>query len=112
MVISGNIPAHSCTRRSMCPVGRGLSKSTDYNRRVIPRRRWAQLSPRTRRLLIVAMAVESALKVAAMIDLARRPPDEVRGPKKVWLVAIPVMNSLGALPIVYFIWGRRGAHPG
>lgn len=71
------------------------------------RRRWSELSERTRRAIIIAASVEGALKIAALIDLARRPAAEVRGPKPAWAAAIVLVNSAGAVPIGYFRCGRR-----
>jgi hypothetical protein len=71
------------------------------------RRKWSELEPRTRRFLVVASAIEGVLKVAALIDLARRPSKEVRGPKAGGAAAVTFINSLGAVPIAYFAWGRR-----
>jgi len=65
------------------------------------------LSPRTRRLIAVASAIEAVLKVAALIDLTRRPASEVRGSKVRWAVAVTLINSLGAVPVAYFEWGRQ-----
>jgi hypothetical protein len=47
------------------------------------------------------------LKIAALIDLARRPSNEVRGSKDGWAAAVSLINALGAVPIAYFAWGRR-----
>lgn len=69
--------------------------------------RWNDLSPRTRRLIIAGGTVEAALKVAALVDLARRPSSQVRGSKLRWATAIIVVNSLGVVPIAYFVRGRR-----
>jgi hypothetical protein len=52
-------------------------------------------------------AVEAGLKIAALIDLARRPARQVRGSKRWWAVAITFINAAGAVPIVYFLRGRR-----
>ena len=71
------------------------------------KRKWRDLEPRTRRLLVLAASIEGALKIAALIDLARRPADRVRGSKARWAVAVSLINSLGAVPIAYFVWGRR-----
>ena len=71
-----------------------------------PKKRWRELSPRTRRLIIVASSFEGALKFAALVDLARRPAEEVRGSKAKWAIAIAVVNSSGALPLYYFARGR------
>jgi hypothetical protein len=70
-------------------------------------KKWSELSPRTRRLLLVAATIEGALKVVALIDLARRPASAVHGSKAAWAASLPLVNSFGALPIVYFVWGRR-----
>ena len=72
-------------------------------------RTWNDLSPRTRRLLGLAAAIEGALKIAALVDLARRPAAGVRGSKVRWALAVTFINSLGALPVAYFAWGRRKA---
>ena len=71
------------------------------------RKRWSELSPRTRRFIVVTGTVEAVLKVAALVDLARRPAAQVRGPKRRWAAAITLINSAGVVPIVYFTRGRR-----
>jgi hypothetical protein len=69
-------------------------------------RRWSTLSSRTRRLILAAASAEGALKIAALVDLWRRPKEEVRGPKLGWAAAIVIINSAGAVPISYFVRGR------
>ena len=71
------------------------------------RRQWSDLSQRTRRLLIGAGVAEGMLKVAALIDLKRRPASQVRGPKWAWATVVTVVGSAGVLPISYFLFGRR-----
>jgi hypothetical protein len=73
----------------------------------VTKNRWNSLSPRTRRIIVTAGAIEGLLKLAALVDLARRPNDEVRGSKARWAVAIVLINSVGAVPIAYFVRGRR-----
>jgi hypothetical protein len=68
---------------------------------------WETLSPRSRRLIITGGAFEGLLKFAALIDLARRPASEIRGSKVRWALAVTLINSIGAVPIAYFAWGRR-----
>jgi hypothetical protein len=70
-------------------------------------RRWSDLSPRSRRFLVVAGSLEAMLKLAALIDLARRPAQQIRGSKPAWAVAIVLVNSAGAVPLAYFARGRR-----
>ena len=79
-----------------------------------PERRWSDLSGRTRKLIIVTAVAESILKAAALIDIKRRPASQIRGPKWLWAPVVAVVNSLGIVPISYFIFGRRkpGPRPG
>ena len=71
------------------------------------RRRWSDLSEGTRRLILVTAVAESILKGAALIDIKRRPSDQIRGPKWLWVPVVAVVNSLGIVPISYFVFGRR-----
>ena len=70
-------------------------------------KQWNDLEPRTRRLIVVAAAIEGVLKIAALLDLVRRPSSEARGSKAGWAAAVALVNALGAVPIAYFVWGRR-----
>lgn len=70
-------------------------------------KRWHDLSPRTRQLIAAAASIDGALKVAALFDLKRRPTEEVRGSRKAWAAAIVLINSAGAVPVAYFLKGRR-----
>lgn len=70
-------------------------------------KRWLDLSPRTRQVIVAGVAVEGVLKVGALIDLQRRPAEQVRGSKNAWAVAIVLINSAGAVPVAYFLRGRR-----
>jgi hypothetical protein len=71
------------------------------------RRQWSDLSVGTRRLLAITAVAEAILKLAALIDLKRRPASQVRGPKWVWATAVTVVSSAGVVPISYFVLGRR-----
>jgi hypothetical protein len=73
----------------------------------MPSRRWNDLDPRIRLAVRLVAAVEAGLKIAALIDLARRPAAQVRGSKRWWALAITLVNSAGAVPLVYFLRGRR-----
>lgn len=75
------------------------------------RKRWDELSPRARRAVIAAGAFDSALKIAALADLARRSPADVRGSNVRWALAITLTNSAGLVPIAYFTYGRRRPLP-
>ena len=70
------------------------------------RKHWDELDPRVRQAVMLVGAVEAGLKIAALIDLARRPAAEVRGSKARWAAAIALLNSAGVVPVVYFLRGR------
>ena len=71
------------------------------------RRRWSDLSEGTRRMIIVTAAAESILKGAALLDIKRRPANQIRGPKWLWVPVVILVNSAGIVPISYFVFGRR-----
>lgn len=60
-----------------------------------------------RALLGAAGVVDAALRVYCLIDIAKRPADEVNGPKVAWIPALALVSSLGALPAAYLLWGRK-----
>lgn len=71
------------------------------------KKRWRDLSPRTRKLILVGATCDGLLKVVALRDLRHRPTERVRGRKWVWVAALSVVNSAGVLPVAYFSYGRR-----
>jgi hypothetical protein len=73
----------------------------------MPKRRWSELSERTRKLILLGAAFEGVLKILALIDLKRRPAGEIRGSKAKWATAVVLVNSVGAVPIAYFLCGRQ-----
>ena len=69
------------------------------------RKQWSDLSPRQQRSVIAGGVVQVLLAAAAaLLDLRRRPAEEVRGSKKLWAAATMV-NFVG--PLAYFLFGRR-----
>ncbi|MGD9989954.1 hypothetical protein [Pseudonocardia sp.] len=70
-------------------------------------KRWNDLSPGVRKLLVVAGSADAALRAAALFDLRRRPAEQIRGPKWVWVTALSVVSSAGLLPLAWFVVGRR-----
>jgi hypothetical protein len=67
-------------------------------------KKWADLSPRQRRLIVASAVVQVGLQAAALVDLVKRPAEQVNGPKAAW-VAASFVNFAG--PIAYFAFGRR-----
>jgi hypothetical protein len=74
-------------------------------------RQWSDLSERNRRLLIAVAVADGTLRIAALIDIKRRPASQIRGRKWVWATAVTIVNSAGVLPISYFVFGRQQPRP-
>jgi hypothetical protein len=73
------------------------------------RKRWSELTSRQRTAIVAASAVEVVLTTVALVDLARRPSDQVRGSKPLWALGCFV-QPIG--PIAYLTFGRRPALTG
>jgi hypothetical protein len=73
----------------------------------MPPQRWSDLSERNRKLIIAAGIVDVTLRIAALIDIKRRPASQIRGRKGLWAAVVAVVNSAGVLPVSYFLFGRR-----
>jgi hypothetical protein len=71
---------------------------------------WSNLSQGQRRVIVAVAAVETALKIAMLVDLKRRPAVQVKGSKRVW-AASAIVNSAGIIPLSYFVFGRRSPLP-
>lgn len=71
-----------------------------------PKKTWSELTGPQRAAVLTMASVQLSLAAAAWTDLARRPADQVRGPKAIWALVIAV-NFVG--PIAYFTKGRRTA---
>jgi hypothetical protein len=70
-------------------------------------RRWGDLSERNRKVIIAAAIGEAVLKTAVLIDIRRRPASQIRGSKRMWIIAAVLVNSAGVGPLSYFAFGRR-----
>ncbi|MEV7007496.1 PLD nuclease N-terminal domain-containing protein [Streptosporangium sp. NPDC051022] len=68
------------------------------------RKRWRDLSERQRAAILVLASVELSLTATAVVDLWRRPADEVKGAKPLWWPALFV-QPVG--PLAYLLFGRR-----
>jgi hypothetical protein len=68
------------------------------------RMKWTDLSDRQRALVVTAAVAELSLKIAALVDIKRRPAEQIRGPKSFWRSAM-VVNLIG--PVSYFAVGRK-----
>ena len=70
----------------------------------MPKRKWKDMTPRQRALILVAASVQLSRAATAFTDLARRPAAQVRGRKVAWVPVI-MLNTVG--PIIYFVFGVR-----
>jgi hypothetical protein len=77
-------------------------------------RSWSEL-PRWQQVATAVLApIEVALTTVAMIDLARRPSRQIRGPKALWWPLV-LVQPVG--PVAYLVWARHRPdapedHPG
>ncbi|GGD25745.1 PLD nuclease N-terminal domain-containing protein [Nocardioides daphniae] len=68
------------------------------------RRKWNDLSSGQQTAVLVAGSVEMALTATALVELARRPGDQVRG-RKLWWALACFVQPFG--PVAFLVWGRR-----
>ncbi|NTU85609.1 MAG: PLDc_N domain-containing protein [Chloroflexales bacterium] len=67
-------------------------------------KRWMDLSPAQRRLIIALASLQFSLLVAALVDIIRRPAEQINGSKWAWAAA-SLLSIVG--PLAYFRFGRR-----
>ena len=72
------------------------------------KQKFADLPPTQQRAIVVAGAVQLTLLAAALFDISRRPQDQIKGPKPLW-VGISFINTIG--PLAYFFFGRPAVRP-
>ncbi|GAC56428.1 hypothetical protein GOHSU_06_00400 [Gordonia hirsuta DSM 44140 = NBRC 16056] len=68
---------------------------------------WNQLTTGQKSAIIAVTAVDAGLRAWAGRDLAGRPAEQVAGPKWLWTLGLSVVNSVGVLPVIYLLRGRR-----
>jgi hypothetical protein len=73
------------------------------------KKKWKDLSASQKWGIVLSGTVQVALLVAALLDIYRRPPEEIRGSKKLWTL-VAFVNFVG--PIAYFLFGRRRSRAG
>ena len=69
------------------------------------KKRWSELSAGQRRGVMLSAVVQVTLLIAALVDIWRRPEEEVRG-SKLLLTAAAVVDFIG--PLSDFRIGGRG----
>lgn len=67
------------------------------------KRKWSDFTPGQQGAILVLAAVELGLTTAAVVDLVRRPAEQIHGPKAAWALGVFV-QPVG--PVAYLLWGR------
>ena len=67
-------------------------------------KQWSKLKGTSKMRIGIMAVVQLALLAAALWDIRRRPAQEIKGSKWMW-VAISFINFVG--PIAYFLFGRK-----
>ena len=68
------------------------------------KKRWSELTTAQKRAIVLSGTVQIALLAAALLDIYRRPEEEIRGNKLLWTL-VSFVNFVG--PISYLLFGRR-----
>ena len=67
-------------------------------------KQWQDFTDRQKRGIVVLGMLQLVLLAAALIDIRRRPAEEINGSKRVWTMVV-FINGIG--PIAYFLLGRK-----
>lgn len=71
----------------------------------IPKKqRWSEMNTLQKIGVVLLPIVQLALLAAALVDIRRRPAEEINGKKSVW-TAVAFINFIG--PLAYFRYGRK-----
>ena len=74
------------------------------SRKAKKKQRWSDLSTGQRVGVIALGTLQVALQISALVDIRRRPREQIKGRKATW-VAVSFINTFG--PLAYFKFGRR-----
>ena len=75
-----------------------------FARRLIPRKRWEDMSDAERAGNILIASVDFALVLWALVDLWHRPAAAINGRKRIWVLT-SLIQPFG--PIIYLLFGRK-----
>ena len=68
------------------------------------KKKWSELSGPVKAGSIVMGLIQVGLLIAALVDIYRRPAEEINGSKAMW-TGLAFINTVG--PIAYFVKGRK-----
>ena len=71
-------------------------------------KQWQDFTDRQKRGIVVLGVLQLVLLAAALIDIRRRPAEEINGSKRLWTMVV-FINGIG--PIAYFLFGRKRPAP-
>ncbi len=71
-------------------------------------KQWQDFTDRQKRGIVVVGVLQLALLAAALIDLRRRPAEDINGSKRLWTMVV-FINGIG--PIAYVVFGRKRQAP-
>jgi hypothetical protein len=71
------------------------------------KKRWSELSPVTRAVIVKLAVLDVGLKCWALADLVNRPPDQVEVSKAAWAIALTISSSAGVFPGTYLASARK-----
>lgn len=72
------------------------------------KKQWKDLTAPQKAGGILMGIVQVSLLIAALVDIRRRPTEEIRG-RKAWWALAAFVNYIG--PISYFVFGRKQPTP-
>lgn len=67
--------------------------------------KWNGLDGKAKGILGALVAVDTAMKGLALATLAKTPRGKVRGPKLLWSMVIPALNTFGWA--AFYLFGRK-----
>lgn len=68
------------------------------------RKKWEDLTPTQQRGIVILGILQLTLLVAALVDIWRRPEEEIQGSRTTWTL-VSFINFFG--PVSYFLFGRK-----
>ena len=71
-------------------------------------KQWQDFTDRQKRGIMVLGVLQLVLLAASLIDIRRRPAEEINGSKRLWTMVV-FINGIG--PIAYFLFGRKRQAP-
>jgi hypothetical protein len=68
------------------------------------RRKWSDYTAGQQGAIVLGAVLEFTLLTAALWDIWHRPPEEIKGGRRLWTLA-SLVSFVG--PISYFVFGRK-----